>query len=60
MSRLDTNFFRNGPNHRAGADVSFTDIVKLFGFRGIRIGRWVTAEEHQRAANLFFDALCDL
>ena len=60
MSRLYADFYRNGPNHRAGADVSFTDIVKLFGFRGIRIGRWVTAEEQQRAANLFFDALCDL
>ncbi|MEE2002135.1 hypothetical protein QWY20_11795 [Alkalimonas sp. MEB108] len=60
MQRLDQSFYRNGPNHRAGADVSFTDIVKLFGFRGIRIGRWVTAEEQQRAANLFFDALCDL
>ena len=60
MQRLDQSFYRNGPNHRAGADVSFTDIVKLFGFRGIRIGRWVTTEEQQRAANLFFDAMCDL
>ncbi|MCC5827657.1 MAG: hypothetical protein JJU14_15875 [Alkalimonas sp.] len=60
VSRLGQDFYRNGPNHRAGADVSFVDIVKLFGFRGMRIGRWVTAEEQQRAANLFFDALCDL
>lgn len=60
MTRLATDFYRNGPNHRAGADVSFSDIVKLFGFRGIRVGRWVTPEEQQRAANLFFDALCDL
>lgn len=53
-------YFRNGPHHRAGADVSFTDLVKIFGFNSIHIGRWVTADEQQRAANLFFDALCDL
>ncbi|HSG52483.1 MAG TPA: CLCA_X family protein [Rheinheimera sp.] len=54
------NYFRNGPSHRAGADVSFADIVKIFGFNSIHIGRWVNAAEQQRAANLFFDALCDL
>lgn len=54
------DYFRNGPNHRAGADVSFADIVQLFGFYSVRIGRWVKKEEQQRAANLFFDALCDL
>lgn len=54
------NYYRNGPEHRAGADVCFADIVRLFGFYSIRIGRWVTAAEQQRAANLFFDALCDL
>ncbi|NQZ03982.1 CLCA_X family protein [Idiomarina sp.] len=53
-------YFRNGPPHRGGADVSFADIVKLFGFNSVRIGRWVTAQEQQAAANLFFDALCDL
>ena len=53
-------YFRNGPEHRGGADVSFADIVQLFGFYSVRIGRWVTAAEQQRAANLFFDALCDL
>ena len=53
-------YFRNGPPHRAGADVSFADIVKIFGFNSIHIGRWVNAAEQQNAANLFFDALCDL
>lgn len=53
-------YYRNGPEHRSGADVSFADIVQLFGFYSVRIGRWVTAAEQQRAANLFFDALCDL
>ena len=58
--RLHQGYFRNGESHRAGADVSFGDIVKIFGFRGIEIGRWVTKEEQQLGANLFFDALCDL
>ncbi len=58
--RLHKAYYRNGEHHRAGADVSFGDIVKFFGFRAINIGRWVTKEEQQIAANLFFDALCDL
>ena len=54
------SYFRNGPPHRAGADVSFADIVKIFGFNSIHIGRWVSPAEQQSAANLFFDAFCDL
>ncbi|WP_026376815.1 CLCA_X family protein [Aestuariibacter salexigens] len=59
-SRLHRHFYRNGPSHRDGADVTFGDIVKIFAFRTVNIGRWVTAHEQQIAANLFFDALCDL
>jgi len=59
-SRLHRGYYRNGYNHRAGANVSFGDIVKIFGFRSIEIGRWVSAEEQEIAANLFFDALSDL
>lgn len=58
--RLHREFYRNGPSHRDGADVSFNDIRKLFNFSAITIGKWVTAEEQQLAANLFFDALYDL
>ena len=58
--RLHREFYRNGDNHRSGADVSFSDIVKLFGFKTVTIGKWVTAQEQQLAANLMFDALCDL
>lgn len=58
--RLHQPFYRNGPSHRDGADVSFQDIRKLFNFRSITIGKWVTKEEQQIAANLFFDALYDL
>ncbi len=58
--RLHKTYFRNGASHRDGADVSFNDIRKLFNFASITIGRWVTAQEQQIAANLFFDALYDL
>lgn len=58
--RIQRQYYRNGPPHRAGADVSFADLVKIFGFNSIHIGHWVTAAEQQLAANLFFDAFCDL
>ncbi|WP_100644435.1 CLCA_X family protein [Alteromonas facilis] len=60
QSRLYSTFYRNGPSHRDGADVTFGDIVKIFGFRTASVGQWVTKQEQQIAANLFFDALCDL
>lgn len=58
--RIQRRYYRNGPSHRSGADVSFADLVKIFGFNSIHIGRWVSATEQQLAANLFFDAFCDL
>ena len=58
--RLHNQFYRNGDEHRAGADVSFQDVLRLFRFRSIEIGKWVSEEEKRIAANLFFDALCDL
>lgn len=58
--RLQRDFYRNGPSHRDGADVTFGDIVKIFGFKGATVGAWVSKAEQQIAANLFFDALCDL
>lgn len=60
LSRLHQAYYRNGEHHRGGADVSFADIVKLFGFRGVEIGKWVSTAEQQIAANLFFDAFSDL
>lgn len=59
-SRLHKPYYRNGENHRSGADVSFKDIQTMFGFKTIEVGKWVQPEEQQIAANLFFDALCDL
>ncbi|MER2490358.1 CLCA_X family protein [Catenovulum sediminis] len=57
--RLRRHFYRNGPQYRHG-DVSFSDIRREFGFRAIHIGRWVTQQEQQIAANLIYDALHDL
>ncbi len=57
---LRKQFYRNGPSHRDGWDVSFGDIVKIFGFRTAKVGAWVNQREQQAAANLVFDALCDL
>ncbi|MBR9827312.1 MAG: hypothetical protein GYB41_01450 [Oceanospirillales bacterium] len=60
MVRQMKAFSRQGPDHRAGRDVTFVDIRRRFDFRCIQLGRWVTAAERDRAAGLFYDALCDL
>ena len=52
-SRIHRPYYRNGASHRDGADVSFQDIVKIFGFRTVTIGKWVSRDEQQIAANLF-------
>ncbi|MBC7183835.1 MAG: hypothetical protein H5U30_09745, partial [Marinobacter sp.] len=57
---MDRSFYRRGPDHRAGAPVTFLDVRRRFQFRSIEIGRWVTEPEKQRSASLFYDALCDL
>lgn len=60
QGRLYKSYYRNGEMHRAGADVSFSDIIKVFGFKSAQVGNWVNKEEQQIAANLFFDAFSDL
>ncbi|MBO1518587.1 hypothetical protein J3U76_02860 [Oceanisphaera sp. DM8] len=40
--------------------MDFVQVRRRFDFRSIEIGRWVTRPERERAAGLFFDALCDL
>ena len=59
-SRIYQSFYRNGPNRKGSSDVSFRDIVKILGFKTATVGAWVTREEQQLAANLFFDPSCDL
>jgi len=53
-------FYRRGPDRRNQHPVTFADVRRRFGFRSISIGRWVTQEERDRAAGLFYDALTDL
>jgi len=56
-------FYRAGPDHRAllgGVIPDFLTIRQWFDFRGVEIGKWVTREEQEQAAGLFFDALSDL
>lgn len=59
-SETQSRYFRNGPNHSAGEQVDFVQVRRRFDFRTIEIGRWVTRVERERAAGLFFNALCDL
>ena len=57
---LNKEFYRRGPNHQADAPADFLAIRKRFQFRSIEIGKWVKEAEKQKAAPLFYDALCDL
>ncbi|RUO29363.1 hypothetical protein CWE12_10310 [Aliidiomarina sedimenti] len=57
---LQRVYYRNGADYRNGDDVSFADIQRRYDFYSIRVGRWVTSVEQQRAANLFYDALRDM
>jgi hypothetical protein len=62
MSKLinETRFYRNGRDQRGGWLVSFGDVKKRFGFKSLKIGKWVTQKEKEHTAPLFYDALCDL
>jgi hypothetical protein len=57
---LPREFYRHGPDVRQGQQVSFVEVRRRFDFASIRIGRWVTQPEQERAAGLFYDALVDL
>ncbi len=62
MSKLidEHRFYRNGRDHRGGWLVTFADVHQRFGFKSLRIGKWVTKAEREHTAPLFYDALCDL
>jgi len=57
---LQRSYYRRGPDYRHDENVSFADVRDQFRLAGIQVGRWVSREEQQRAANLVFDALADL
>lgn len=56
----NSHFYRNGLDHRQGWLVEFADVKKTFGFKTLRLGKWVSVEEKMTSAPLFYDALCDL
>lgn len=62
MSKLldDQRFYRTGRDHRGGWLVSFADVHQHFGFKSLKVGKWVTKAEKEASARLFFDALSDL
>lgn len=55
-----TRYFRNGENYRSGEQANFIDIKQCFGLNHISVGKWVTKEESDLAANLVFDSMADL
>ncbi|QUN04439.1 hypothetical protein KDN34_09060 [Shewanella yunxiaonensis] len=55
-----TRYLRQGPDYRFGEPQSFLTVRDTFGFASVRVGRWVSDEESQIAANLIFDSLADL
>ncbi|MBY6188320.1 hypothetical protein KUV89_17025 [Marinobacter hydrocarbonoclasticus] len=57
---LNREHYRRGPDYRCGESVGFREVRDQFGFGGLVVGRWVTSQESERAANLVFDALADL
>ncbi len=57
-ARLET-LERVGPKTRTG-EVSATDLMTEFGFRGIEFGEWVPDKERRMVVNLAWDAFCDL
>lgn len=59
-SETQSRYYRNGPDHTFGEIIDFVQVRRQFDFRSIEIGRWVTRAERERAAGLFYDALCDL
>ncbi len=59
-SETQSRYYRNGPSHSHGELIDFVQVRRQFDFRSIEIGRWVTRPERERAAGLFYDALCDL
>lgn len=56
----NAHYSRTGPDYRCDEPASFAQIRDTFGFASVRIGKWVTDEEAQKAADLLFDALADL
>ena len=51
---------REGLERAIDRDVTASDFIESFGFRGVEWGNWAAQDERQKIANLAFDALADL
>ncbi|MBQ5507858.1 MAG: hypothetical protein IIT85_12125, partial [Prevotella sp.] len=51
---------RVGKDWREGRDVSATELMNKFGFRGVEFGNYVTQKERQRLINECYDAFMDM
>lgn len=52
--------YRKGPDWRNGRNATENDFLKVFGFRGVEFGNYVTQKERQSLMNKTYDALRDL
>lgn len=52
--------YRKGPDWRNGRNATENDFLKVFGFRGVEFGNYVTQKERQPLMNKTYDALRDM
>ena len=52
--------YRKGPDWRNGRNATENDFLKVFGFRGVEFGNYVTQKERQPLMNKAYDALRDM
>ena len=52
--------YRKGPNWLKGRDATQDDFLKVFGFRGVEFGNYVTQKERQPLMNKAYNALRDM
>lgn len=51
---------RNGEDYRNNKDITGTDMLETFNFRGGEFGNWLSDNDRQQSLNFGYDALLDL
>lgn len=51
---------RTGENYRNGRNITGTDYLETFGFRGGEFGNWMNENDRQQSLNYGYDALLDM
>lgn len=54
------NLHRIGPDYRGGRDVTPSEFMQTFNFRGVEFGNWLPDQERREVLNQSYDALRDL